>query len=86
MVNQTIPLVRQAGPMVNNMKSMLKIARAFGNETTNRRQGNINSINNVNVNSNKIVNSLSDTNYIETSNNINQKKENQNDNFPSFFV
>lgn len=34
-VNQTIPLVRQAGPMFNNMKSMIRLAKAFGTETTN---------------------------------------------------
>ena len=32
-VNQTIPLVRQAGPMLNNMKSMIKLATAFKDET-----------------------------------------------------
>ena len=32
--NQTIPLIRQAKPMFNNMKNMLKIAKAFRNETS----------------------------------------------------
>ena len=32
-VNQTIPLVRQAGPMFNNMKSMFRIASAFKDVT-----------------------------------------------------
>ena len=32
-INQTIPLVRQVGPMVGNMRSMLKIASAFKDET-----------------------------------------------------
>lgn len=36
-VNQTIPLVRQAGPMFNNMRSMLRLAKAFGSETTNNK-------------------------------------------------
>ena len=39
-VNQAIPLVRQAGPMVSNMRNMLKIARVFGNETSNRANTN----------------------------------------------
>lgn len=32
-INQTIPLVRQVGPMVNNMRSMLKVASIFKDET-----------------------------------------------------
>jgi len=32
-VNQAIPLVRQVGPMFNNMKSMLKLASIFKDET-----------------------------------------------------
>ena len=33
-VNQTIPLVRQAKPMFSNMKSMMKLAKAFRSETS----------------------------------------------------
>lgn len=36
-INQTIPLVRQVGPMVNNMRSMLKIASVFKDETDTPR-------------------------------------------------
>lgn len=32
-INQTIPLVKQAGPMFRNMKSVLKIASVFKDET-----------------------------------------------------
>lgn len=32
-INQTIPLVRQVGPMVNNMKSMMRVASVFKDET-----------------------------------------------------
>ena len=32
-INQTIPLVRQVGPMMNNMKSMLRVASLFKDET-----------------------------------------------------
>lgn len=32
-INQTIPIVRQVGPMVNNMKSMLRVASLFKDET-----------------------------------------------------
>ncbi len=37
LVNQTIPLVREAKPMFSNMKSMVKLAKAFRNETTPQR-------------------------------------------------
>jgi hypothetical protein len=37
LVNQTIPLVREAKPMFSNMKSMVKLAKAFRNETTPTR-------------------------------------------------
>lgn len=33
LVNQTIPLVKEAKPMFSNMKSMVKLAKAFRNET-----------------------------------------------------
>ena len=36
-VNQTIPLVKQAKPMFSNMRSMVRLAKAFGSETTSRR-------------------------------------------------
>lgn len=32
-VNQAIPIVKEAGPMINNMKSMIKIASIFKDET-----------------------------------------------------
>lgn len=34
-INQTIPVVKQVGPMMNNVKSMLKIASVFKDETDN---------------------------------------------------
>jgi hypothetical protein len=33
LINQTIPLVRQVGPMMGNMRSMLKLASVFKDET-----------------------------------------------------
>ena len=74
-VNQSIPLVRQAGPMVNNMKNMFKIARAFGNETTTKR--------NVNSTSN---NRNHQYNHTNNSTMIIEKKEVTNNNYPNFFV
>ena len=45
-VNQTIPLVRQAAPMLNNMKSMIKLASAFKDETDTKQDNKKNIINN----------------------------------------
>ena len=77
-VNQTIPLVRQAGPMVSNMKNMFKIAKAFGNETTNKfsKNGSVRSSTN---------NSLFQETSSKSSKN-NQKKEVTDDNYPNFFI
>ena len=33
-INQAIPIVKQAGPMLNNIRSMVKLATAFKNETS----------------------------------------------------
>lgn len=41
LVNQTIPLVREAKPMFSNMKSMVKLAKAFRNETNTQVRNNI---------------------------------------------
>lgn len=37
-INQTIPIVKQVKPVMNNMRSMLKIASAFKDETDNSRK------------------------------------------------
>ena len=39
-INQAIPVVRQVGPMMNNVRSMLKIASVFKDETDNGGHGN----------------------------------------------
>ena len=76
-VNHTIPLVRQAGPMFNNMRSMLRIAKAFGTETTNKSNTN-------NVHHNK----LPKDDNVDTSSQIilGEKKEVITDSYPNFFV
>ena len=78
-VNQAIPLVRQAGPMFNNMKSMLRIAKAFGSETVTTNSHYKNNFNK-NIISNNVV--------IDTTNNdvSGRKKEVLNDNYPNFFI
>lgn len=38
-INQTIPVIKQVGPMTNNIKSMIKVASIFKDETdTNNRK------------------------------------------------
>lgn len=79
-INQTIPLVRQVGPMVGNMRSMLKIASVFKDETD---ENYTNNNNNNNYNSSKYKNS-------RNSNYSNKKEEtieyqNSNDS-PVFFI
>lgn len=83
-VNQAIPLVRQAGPMFSNMRSMLRIAKAFGSETNGTNTNNRNArINGRNVNNN--VNNNRNTN-VQNNENASTKKEEVDDNSLSFFV
>ncbi len=37
-INQTIPIVKQVGPVMNNMKEMVKVASIFKDETDNKHQ------------------------------------------------
>lgn len=94
-INQSIPLVRQAGPMLNNMKSMLRIARAFGSETNNRTNFNTNVNNNTNFKNNNVNSNISD--YTKTINNTVRNNnetplrntianEMNDDSYPNFFV
>lgn len=94
-VNQAIPLVRQVGPMVNNMKSVLRVASLFKDETDNKavqkrskstNQTNYNKNNNYTKSSNNTFN-LSDSSTITD----NKKKNNYSnfdyyDNSPTFFI
>ena len=75
-VNQSIPLIRQTGPIVNNMKNMFKIARIFGNETSNK--------NSSGIIENKFVNKF----CTESKNNCVHDKKNEvlDGNYPNFFV
>ena len=70
-VNQTITLVRQAGPMLNNMKSMIKLASAFKDETDTREKKD-----NITSNSNEELNNNSPSNYTSDITN----------NQPNFFI
>jgi len=56
-INQTIPIVRQVGPMVNNMRSMLRVASLFKDETDIK----IPTTNNINTTNNYIPNNTNTT-------------------------
>ncbi len=79
-INQTIPLVKQAGPMIRNVKSVMKIASVFKDETdpvNTKNNGTVNNKsnndNNINKNSTTIDSNTITNNYI-------------NDSSPIFFV
>ena len=77
-INQTIPLVRQVGPVVTNMKSMLKVASLFKDET------NINTNNHkTNSTPQKILNQEQKTTNTTT---ITTKNKNNTDESPTFFI
>lgn len=79
-INQAIPVVKQVGPMFNNMKSILKVASLFNDATTpsNNKNSNTQSNNNTNNSSNNKVNN-------ETSNE-NTITNNSYSNSPNFFI
>ena len=89
-VNQTIPLVRQVGPVVNNMKSMLKVASIFKNETDKTPKSNI-TTNKTNAfqdnpNSNTKPNTPIPNTNKEPPKETTFKANTLNDNSPTFFI
>ena len=79
-VNQAIPIVKEVGPMVNNMKSMIKIASIFKDETDTtpvRTQNNISQ----NTNQTQTSNITKESDTI-SSTTINQNNNNE----PNFFL
>lgn len=90
-VNQAIPLVRQVGPMFNNMKSMLRIASIFKDETDKKPQSSkkqITNYNNVytsqNDSNNNINSSSRSTTYTKEQNDYNSFDYYENS--PTFFI
>ena len=82
-VNQAIPLVRQVGPMMNNMKSMLRVASIFKDETDVKPIKNNTKVSN--KPNTKPVNNNNNPNNIKKE--IKQKEEYiSNDNSPTFFI
>lgn len=63
-INQTIPIVRQVGPMVNNMRSMIKVASIFKDETDIPRTKPRTQVQNKNIQTNTTQNNkTNETNY-----------------------
>lgn len=85
-INQAIPVVKQVGPMFNNMKSMLKVASLF-NDATSPSNNNSNTQNNNSTNnsSNNRVNNISN-NEISGERNENTITNNSYSNSPNFFI
>lgn len=90
LINQTIPIVKQAGPMINNMKSIVKVASLFKDETDYSRpkQNTINKSNFHQTNSTNNINNFKINNqkqqYNQKENYTYQNKE--DDISPTFFV
>lgn len=76
-VNQTIPLIYQVKPLVNNAKTVFKIIGAVKDDNTTSKAENTvqNNVNNINDTTNNTSNN--------TSNNIFNYR---NDNQPNFFI
>lgn len=77
-INQAIPIVKQAGPMVNNMKTMFKLAGAFKDETDKNKPKKIEPITNDNISNSPYTNA-------NNVNNINNYSYNTS-NGPEFFI
>lgn len=92
-INQTIPLVRQVGPMVGNMRSMMKLASAFKDETDSKPTlpNNTTNQNTTSSQNNYIPNNSNIDNNTSTNQNTKPKKESYTpittaDDSPTFFI
>lgn len=96
-INQTIPLVRQVGPMVNNMKSMLRVASIFKDETDKKQPRKKSTSSNYHHTNSSTYDTKSsrvrDGNLFSNSVSTNQNEENHLtnedralDNSPTFFI
>ena len=84
-INQAVPLVKQVGPMYNNMRSMLKVASLFKDETSpSVKTNNVSNKNNTNNRNN-----VSNKNNTRNNNVIEKEKTIINSNYsnsPNFFI
>ena len=74
-VRDAIPVVKEIGPMMNNMKSMLKIASVFKDETDTKEKKEETS-SNINNNAQNNITNKEKTDY----------SYNQSNNLPNFFL
>lgn len=81
-VNQAIPLVKQAGPMFNNMKSMMRLASIFKDETDNYPRQNNNQENMQNYTSQNVNNQYLQDNTSKYDNLVSEYQYNK----PNFFI
>ena len=82
-VNQAIPIVKEVGPMMNNMKSMLKLASLFKDETDTVSNKLSNDNTDLNSQINKANNNIKESTTNASSTIINSRT---NDNEPNFFL
>ena len=73
-VKDAIPVVKEVGPMMNNMRSMLKIASVFKDETDTTKKEDTISSNTISSN----INNTNTTQKVEYTNNSNSQ--------PNFFL
>ena len=93
-VRDAIPVVKEIGPMMNNMKSMLKIASVFKDETDNQKpvrriQSNTNNYSNNYYKNNNYYNNNFQSNNEQIQNKEYYEKEpstNIKDDSPTFFI
>lgn len=85
-VNQAIPLVRQVGPMVNNMKSMLRVASIFKDETDVKPRIQNQSNKTVQSNYREQTNTSKDSIYHYDREKTNYNESYSYDTSPTFFV
>ena len=78
-INQAIPIVKQTGPMISNMKSMLRLASAFKDETGSSKR--VNKVSNNELNTSNTNISQNNTNDI-----IKEDTISNNSTLPNFFL
>lgn len=77
-VKEAIPIVKEVGPMMGNMRQMLKIASIFKDETETFTKEEIKQNTNINV--------KEETKEKDTITNSTSKISNKNENEPNFFI
>ena len=85
-INQPIPLVKQVGPVMNNMKSMLRVASAFKDETdgSSRRRRNFSPQRSENNNTSVNFSRQQNSSYERKKEKV--EYSNQVDYSPTFFI